>query len=121
MLIFQIKKITLNNFIISIRNIMINYEIKKDSLIRRDFETKSLISYAKTIKKSNYKWLDYSTFENLEKKVITEYNNNSDINVVNEIINSINNLNIENKLSEDNNEKYDTESKKYKDIKSSGC
>ena len=55
----------------------------------------------------------------MEKKVITEYNNNSDTIVVNEIINSINNLNIESKLSEDNKEKYDTESKKYEDIKSS--
>ena len=55
----------------------------------------------------------------MEKKVITEHNNNSDINVVYEIINSINNLNIESKLSEDNKEKYDTKSKKYEDINSS--
>lgn len=49
------------------------------------------------------------------KKIRTEYNNNSDINVVNEIINSINNLNIESYLPKDNKEKFDTESKKYED------
>ena len=42
------KKITYNNFIISIRNIFINYENKNINLIRKDFVTKALISYSKT-------------------------------------------------------------------------
>lgn len=90
---------------------MIYYEIKKDSLIRKDFVTKSLIYYAKTIKKNNYKMIRLFYIWKFGKKVITEYNINSDIIVVNQIINSINNLNIESKMSEDNKEKYDTESK----------
>ena len=47
------KKITYNNIFIFIKNIFINYEIKYNNLIMKDFVTKALISYSKTLKKIN--------------------------------------------------------------------
>ena len=97
------KKITFNNFIIAIRNIFINYEIKNNSLIRKDFVTKTLIAYSKTLKKNKYTWLDYSSFENLQKKIIAKANNTLEDNEINNIINSINNLNLIDDQTQENN------------------
>ena len=97
------KKITFNNFIIAIRNIFINYEIKNNSLIRKDFVTKTLIAYSKTLKKNKYTWLDYSSFENLQKKIIAKANNTLEDNEINNIINSINNLNMIDDQKQENN------------------
>ena len=45
------KKITNNNFLIAIRNILINNEIKKRSVARKDVVTRTLIEISKNIKK----------------------------------------------------------------------
>ena len=37
----------------SIRNVINNYEIKKDQITRHDYITKSIIYYCKSIKKMN--------------------------------------------------------------------
>ena len=76
------KKVTNNNFIISIRNIIVNYETKSENIIRKDYVTKSLITYSKTIKKNKYEWLKYEKIKELEKKTILESNDNIEINVV---------------------------------------
>ena len=73
---------TNNNFIISIRNIIVNYETKSENIIRKDYVTKSLITYSKTIKKNKYEWLKYEKIKELEKKTILESNDNIEINVV---------------------------------------
>jgi len=46
-------KITNSNFIISLRNVIINYKIKKNNIIRNDYVTKSLIECSKGVKKIN--------------------------------------------------------------------
>lgn len=45
------KKITNNNFILSIGNVILNYKIEKETIIRQDYVTKTLIEYSKNIKK----------------------------------------------------------------------
>jgi len=44
-------RVTNTNFIISLRNVILNYETKKESIIRKDFVTRALIEYSKPIKK----------------------------------------------------------------------
>jgi len=52
-----------------VRNVLINYEIKKSNIIRKDYITKKLVNYTKDIKKNQYQWLDYETFKKIEKKL----------------------------------------------------
>ena len=47
------KKVNNHNFIISLKNIICNYETPKDKIAPHDYVTKSLIYYSKTIKKIN--------------------------------------------------------------------
>ena len=35
---------------------------------RKDYVSRALIEYSKTINNQNYKWLNFNTFKNLEKK-----------------------------------------------------
>ncbi len=51
------------------RNVLINYEIKKSNIIRKDYITKKLVNYTKDIKKNQCQWLDYETFKKIEKKL----------------------------------------------------
>ena len=97
------KKVNNNNFIISIRNVLLNYETKNESIIRKDYVTKSLILYVKTIKKGKYEWLKYEQIVELEKKIINGENNKVHINVINELIKSINNIDLNNKNDSINN------------------
>ena len=88
-LYFPNKKVTNHSFITSIRNVIENYEIKKEKIIRHDYITKSLIYYSKGIKKNQYNWLDYATFKNIEQKIIKDENNNLEINNIINIIKTI--------------------------------
>ena len=100
------KKISNNNFIIALRNIIINYETKKSEIKRKDFICKTLIEYSKNINKNKFNWISYKEFKESEIKVIKKYNNELEIDVINELINSINHFNLnesENKIIEDNN------------------
>ena len=49
------------------RNLLINYEIKKSNIIRKDYITKTLVNYTKDLKKNKYQWFDYETFKKIEK------------------------------------------------------
>ena len=53
------KKITNSNFIFAIRNIFINYELKKENIRRKDYVTRSLIKIANQIYYNNYSWIDF--------------------------------------------------------------
>ena len=97
------KKIT-NNNIISMRNVILNYETKINTIKRKDYITKSLICKAKTLQKNKYKWLSYDDIVELEKKTINEENKDININIVEELIKSINNINLDNENSNNNNE-----------------
>ena len=57
------------NFIISISNVINNYEIKKQEKIRKDYITKILIIIANKLKYRKYKWISYDEFLTYEKKV----------------------------------------------------
>jgi hypothetical protein len=65
--------------------------------------TKSLIKYCKNITKNKFKWLDYEIFKKLEKEVISNINDNIDINVIDELIESLNGFSI--KDSDNKNER----------------
>lgn len=82
------------NFIISMRNIINNSEIKKNDLIRKDYVTKTLISYANNINNKKYKWLEYNRFIELEKEIINK-NGITESNAVNNLIDELNALNLE--------------------------
>ena len=97
------KKINNHSFIISIRNVIENYEIKKEKIIRHDYVTKSLIQYAKSIKKNRYNWLDYATFKNMEKKIIKDENKNMESDNIINIIKAINKMDINEKLENEEN------------------
>ena len=83
-------KITNTNFIISLRNVIINYETKKEKIIRKDFVTRALIEYSKKIKNNKFEWLKYDEFKNIEKKIIKESINSLDDNAIIGLINSLN-------------------------------
>ena len=82
------------NFIISMRNIINNSEIKKNDLIRKDYVTKTLISYANNINNKKYKWLEYNRFIELEKEIINK-NGITESNAVNNLTDELNALNLE--------------------------
>ena len=88
------KRISNINFIISMRNIINNSEIKKNDLIRKDYVTKTLINYANNIKNKKYKWLEYKRFIKLEKEIINK-NGISESNAINNLIDELNALNLE--------------------------
>ena len=126
-------KITNTNFIISLRNVIINYKIKKEKIIRKDFVTRALIEYSKKIKNNKFEWLKYDEFKNIEKKIIKESINSLDVNDIIGLINSLNNLELDNNtnnkeianedmdeinniLIEENNEDDNEEEISYKSI-----
>ena len=76
------------------RNIINNSEIKKNDLIRKDYVTKTLISYANNINNKKYKWLEYNRFIELEKEIINK-NGITESNAVNNLIDELNALNLE--------------------------
>ena len=82
------------NFIISLRNIINNSEIKKNDLIRKDYVTKALIDYANQIKNNEYKWLEYNRFIELEKEIINK-NGITESNAVTNLISELNVLSLE--------------------------
>jgi len=92
------------NFIISLRNIILNYETKSDKIIRKDYVTKSLIEYTKSLENKDFIWLTYEKFKIIEKKIIEKENKNINADVVKDLIESINNLNIfeNNEISKNN-------------------
>jgi hypothetical protein len=111
--LYLIAKKTVNNFILSIRNVLINYKSKKDSIIRKDYVTKTLIKYCKNIKKDKYHWLKYEEFKYLEEKLIKENNQNMEIDAVNDLIKTINNLELnEDDNYQNNDDKIDLEDNK---------
>ena len=75
------KKVSNTNFIMSICNVIKNYEIKCNDIIRKDYITQTLIDLAKKIKYNNYK-CTYDEFLELEKNVIKLTNNDIEINVL---------------------------------------
>ena len=101
------KKVSNINFIMSINNVINNYEIKKEEQIRKDYITKSLIIIANQLKYHKYKWISYDEFLTNEKNIINDINNNITINPLNELINAVNNLDLDNSdnhLNEENND-----------------
>jgi len=111
------KRVTNHNFIISLKNVISNYETPKEKITLHDYITKSLVYYSKTIKKNKYKWLDYETFKNIEKKIITEENAGMEINNVINIIQAINKIDLNEKIDiklNFNEEDFNNESKNNK-------
>ena len=96
------KRINNHNFIISLRNVIKNYETLRTNIHRHDYVTKALIKYCCKIKLNEYKWLDYETFKKLEKEIITEEKDELKCNVVEELINLLNGLNVDDLKNENN-------------------
>ena len=79
------KKKTVNNFIFLIRNVLINYESKRDQIIRKDYVTKTLLNYSRSIKYNEYRWITYDNFKKMEENIIKNSNENYNIDGVNEL------------------------------------
>ena len=47
-----------------------NYNIKNENIISKDYVTRTLIEYSKSIKKYNIKHIIYDTFKYLQKDII---------------------------------------------------
>ena len=96
----------------SICNVIKNYEIKCNNIIRKDYITQTLIDLAKKTKYNNYKLITYDEFLELEKNVIKLINNDIEINVLKELIASVNNLDLnqnDNINNDDTNNENDDE------------
>ena len=96
----------------SICNVIKNYEIKCNDIIRKDYITQTLIDLSKKTKYNNYKWITYNEFLELEKNVIKLINNDIEINVLKGLIASVNNLDInqyDNINNDDTNNENDDE------------
>ena len=96
------------NFIHAVRNVILNYELKKDSIIRKDYVSKALLKFVKEIDYNNYKWIEYDTFKKEEFKILKE-SNNMNVKVIDNLNESLNNLNImkaKNLFNENNNDNF---------------
>ena len=89
------KKITNYNFITSLKNKIENYQTLKENILRHDYVTKALIYYSKTTKKNEYTRIDYQSFKSIEHKIIMDENANIDIDNINNIIKSVNKLELD--------------------------
>ena len=89
------KKITNYNFITSLKNIIENYQTLKENILRHDYVTKALIYYSKTAKINEYTRIDYQSFKSIEHKIIMDENANIDIDNINNIIKSVNKLELD--------------------------
>ena len=105
------KKITNTNFIYAIRNIFINYELKKETIRRKDYITRSLIKIANQIDYNNYIWIDFKNFKYEESVIIKESKLNEKDNINNDLLDSIKNLNLNDdldiNLNEESRDKYE--------------
>lgn len=89
------KKITNYNFITSLKNIIVNYQTLRENILRYDYVTKALIHYSKTAKINEYTRIDYQSFKSIEHKIIMDENANIDIDNINNIIKSVNKLELD--------------------------
>ena len=64
-----------------------NYELKKESIVRKDYVTKTLLKYVEEIDYNNYKWIEYDSLEKGEFKIIKEANNIIQIKVIDDPLN----------------------------------
>ena len=94
------KKITNINFINSKNSIIINCELKKDTIKRKDFVTRTFIKIAKKVKYNEFTWIEYDYFKKIETDIIKDSNNSLEVNALYDLIESLNNLNI--KSEQDN-------------------
>lgn len=104
------------NFIISIRNIISNYELKKENIIRKVYVTRTLIEYSKTLMNNNFTWLTYNTFKNLEKNLIKNSNKTINDDDINEIIYKLDNVNFVDNHCNATNKNSDNNDKKEEEI-----
>ena len=74
---------------ISIRNILLKNEIKKENVIRKNYIKRTVVEIAKSIKRNEYTWITYDEFKEKENKIINTINNNLDINAVEELISQL--------------------------------
>ena len=91
---------------IAIQNIIYNNEIKTKNLKRRDFITKTLIVFAKKIKDDNFEWIKYENFKKEESNIIKKELNTLNINAFADIINSINEIEINQNNDNSNNKLF---------------
>ncbi len=98
------KKITNTNFLYAVSNVILNYELKQESLKRKDYVIKTLLKFVDEIVYNNYKWIEYDIFRKAQFKIITESNKNIDSHAVEDLIESLNNVNIKKKRKNSINE-----------------
>ena len=93
----------------SICNVIKNYEIKCNDIIRKDYITQTLIDMSKKTKYNNYKCITYDEFLELEKNIIKLINNDIEINVLNELVNNLDINQKDNINNDDTNNENDEE------------
>ena len=91
------KKLSNYNFIYAITNIIINGEIKNSSIVRRDYISKALIKIAKNTISDPFSWIKFENFKSIEKDIIKSENKILNINNVEQLIKSINDIEISSK------------------------
>ena len=86
----QKKKINSNNVLTAITNIISYSEIKIKNIKRRDYITKTLISFAKNYNYKKFGWIDYDKFKEKELEIIKGGTNINNFNTLNNILNNLN-------------------------------
>ena len=98
-----LKKITNNDFILAIKNCITGNSIKSKKIKRRDFISRTLIELAYQIQTENFNWINYENFKSTEQKIIMKETNILEANILNDIINSINEIEQSNNQNSNNN------------------
>ena len=79
------------NFVVAMKKIFINNNIKNNNIKRYDIKTRALIQIIKDLDLNNeYKWVEYKTFKNYEKQIIKNLNKNYNESEINNIHKEIN-------------------------------
>ena len=95
-------KISNKDFLYCIKNILNLNEIKINKIKRKDFITRSLIKISLDMDNDNFNWITYEEYKKIQKEIIAIDTDIIDNNTLENLIDSINELNLKNKEDKNN-------------------
>ena len=95
-------KISNKDFLYCIKNILNLNEIKINKIKRKDFIARSLIKISLDMDNDNFNWITYEEYKKIQKEIIAIDTDIIDNNTLENLIDSINELNLKNKEDKNN-------------------
>ena len=71
--------LSFNDFIFSMKNLIIYNEIKEQNIKRKDYISKAIINISLNTKENNLTWINYAEFKSEIYKIIEKENNNEQL------------------------------------------